>query len=80
MRRSLIQRTEDSHLPARSAALNPTKAKPSLNEQSSVLSPLSSELEKAVARMVRCGHANAWDYPWAAFKAAVDEAEAGAAQ
>jgi hypothetical protein len=32
-------------------------------------------LEKAVARMVRIGHVNAWDYPWAVFKAAVEEVE-----
>ncbi|GHT96762.1 hypothetical protein AGMMS49545_22680 [Betaproteobacteria bacterium] len=32
-------------------------------------------LNRAVARMVRCGHTNAWDYPWAVFVAAVEDAE-----
>ena len=49
------QMTEDSRLPARSAAVNPTKAKPSLTEQSSVLSPLSSEhaTDTDIARWAR---------------------------
>ena len=41
---SEVQMTEDSRLTALRAAANPTKAKPSLTEQSSVLSPLSSVL------------------------------------
>ena len=40
------QKTEDSRLPARSAAVNPTNAQHSLTEQSSVFSPLSSERSK----------------------------------
>ncbi|MDR1889653.1 MAG: hypothetical protein LBQ81_09800 [Zoogloeaceae bacterium] len=50
------QRTEDSQLPAQSAA-----------------NQLSSELDRAVSRVIRCDHPNAWDYPWGVFKAAVDE-------
>jgi hypothetical protein len=37
-----------------------------------------ASLEQAVARMVRVGHVNAWDYPWRVFKAAVAEAEGAA--
>jgi hypothetical protein len=32
-----------------------------------------ADLERAVARIIRCGHPNAWDYPWAVFDAAVEE-------
>jgi hypothetical protein len=32
-------------------------------------------LEKSVARLIRCGHANAWDYPWRVFLSAAEEAE-----
>lgn len=58
------QKTEDGQQPA---AEPPQDGCP----QSSVI----GHLEKAVARIVRVGHTNAWDYPWAVFKAAVEEAE-----
>jgi hypothetical protein len=63
------QKTEDGQQPA---AEPPQDDSP----QSSVV----GHLEQAVARMVRVGHVNAWDYPWRVFKAAVAEAEASIKQ
>ena len=35
-------------------------------------------LPRSVAGLIRHhGHANAWDYPWAVFRAAIDEIESG---
>ncbi len=31
-------------------------------------------LEFAISRLIRCGHAMAWDYPWGLVVAAIDEA------
>ncbi|MDR1889670.1 MAG: hypothetical protein LBQ81_09885 [Zoogloeaceae bacterium] len=39
----------------------------------SAANQLSSELDRAVSRVIRCDHPNAWDYPWGVFKAAVEE-------